>query len=91
MVRQATMAACNGCGFDAARVKRGLCRKCYNRVVLRTTVGRRPGPTPTCKGLDPEPCPHPPGSEGRLRTYERRADAGLAIFSPEDERSFLPG
>lgn len=53
----------------------------------RMSKGHRPpglggGPFPE----DTVGCPHPPGSEGRLRTYERRVAAGLAVFCRLDAK-----
>ena len=37
--------------------------------------------------VDPVPCVHLPGSEGRIETYRRRVARGLAVFSPHDRKA----
>jgi hypothetical protein len=44
---------------------------------------RGSGHEPTGR-LPAEPCPHPAGSLGRLRTFEQRAVRGEDLFHPDD-------
>ena len=34
--------------------------------------------------LAPKPCPHPAGSEERIRCYTQRVSKGYAVFHPGD-------
>lgn len=83
-----TMLNCTHCLVPCVRNKRGLCNRCYTDPIIRSiypsTAPRGLGSHNKCRGLAPEPCTAPPGSEQRIITMQMRAALGYAIFHPDD-------
>lgn len=83
---------CRHCCKAKVRRPRGLCWDCYYRPGVRelypsknpfTAAGRLvefDGPAP----VPDRPCPHPPGSEGRIRTLEERVARREGLWRPDD-------
>lgn len=64
---------------DVERVSREQgCHPRTARAMAQKRAGKKGRP------LDPHPCPHPPGSEGRIETYRRRVEQGYEIWHQLD-------
>lgn len=93
------MKICRHCQKMRASKSRQLCYRCFSIPDIRDSYppNERYGP----KGedfyrqvpLDPVPCPHPPGSEGKIAVLAERVSRQLALFHPHDatfDRPALP-
>jgi len=82
---------CRRCRVRVGYCRRGLCHSCCNvpgvleavPVVLNTRTDLRVGGSPPTRP-PADPCPHPPGSAGRVETYRARAAAGEFLYHPAD-------
>jgi hypothetical protein len=85
-------AACRHCRTRAANYPRGLCSRCWLdpavrplHGVIRDTLPRTGLATGNVQPPPPPgPCDCRPGSEGRVRTLEWRAESGFSLFHPDD-------
>jgi len=85
---------CRYCGRRVGSQNRGLCYPCRSDpvAIAATPPFRDTRPAAAVAGDDqPEPtrlpstpCPHPPGSAGRVETYRARAAAGEFLYHPAD-------
>lgn len=94
MVAMTPRGKCRHCGIRRVATKyatRGLCHRCMmtpgvrEHYPARFNTGRRgvgngSGSTPSA------PCPHPPGTPEKLAALIERAEAGYALWHPNDAR-----
>lgn len=82
--------ACLHCGREGQQDRRGLCNVCYRNIDIRVKYSRRKSDIAGCgvegrsRPLPAEPCPHPPGSAGRVETLVARAAAEVQLWHPLD-------
>ena len=93
--RPAYRGPCRYCGGGVGSQHRGLCYPCRSdpAAIAATPPFRNTRPAAAVAGDDDRteptrlpaaPCPHPPGSAGRVETYRRRAAAGETLYHPAD-------
>jgi hypothetical protein len=66
-------------------MRKGLCKRCYYTIRIRQQYGGRHLETIwLTRVVAKTPTEHPPGSEGRILEYQRRAMSGEHLFHPAD-------
>jgi hypothetical protein len=80
---------CAHCGRCRYLPSRGHCSTCYKLAEVRATFGvskyARKGRNDFCgRGTRPTPTDALPGTDGKLRVLQRRAQAGQELFHDQD-------
>ena len=81
---------CRGCGLERMLRRRDMCKACYARPEVRSTVAPRTGTAPggilatEPTGEPTTPTMAPIGSPWKMRVMAARAAAGLGVFHPDD-------
>lgn len=83
---------CRNCSRGKATRPRGLCWTCYyaEGVKDRYPITSKFAPKSRLANvaeppLAPTPCPYPAGTSERMLCYQRRIEAGYAVFHPDDD------